>query len=86
MGGRGRARGPAVPQPAGAGMQPSLANARSVAGRTAAAWTGEPSLEDVLAPVQNRKRPTAQRLSAVLTCRAYPVAGANRAVRPVPGR
>ena len=40
-----------------AGLQPSLATARSVAGRTAAAWTGEPSLEDVLAPVQNRKRP-----------------------------
>ena len=40
-----------------AGLQPSLANARSVAGRTAGTWTGEPSLEDVLAPVQNRKRP-----------------------------
>jgi len=40
-----------------AGMQPSLANARSVAGRTAGAWSGEPSLEDVLSPVQNRKRP-----------------------------
>ena len=40
-----------------AGLQPSLATARSVAGRTAGAWTGEPSLEDVLSPVQNRKRP-----------------------------
>jgi hypothetical protein len=40
-----------------AGLQPSLATARSVAGRTAAAWTGEPSLEDVLSPIQNRKRP-----------------------------
>jgi len=47
---------PAPISPA-AGMQPSLATARSVAGRTAGAWTGEPSLEDVLSPVQNRKRP-----------------------------
>ena len=39
-----------------AGMQPSLATARSVAGRTAGAWTGEPSLDDVLSPVQNRKK------------------------------
>ena len=44
-----------APSPA-AGMQPSLATARSVAGRTAGAWTGEPSLDDVLAPVQNRKK------------------------------
>jgi hypothetical protein len=43
-----------APSPA-AGMQPSLGTARSVAGRTAGAWTGEPSLEDVLAPIQNRK-------------------------------
>jgi hypothetical protein len=43
-----------------AGLQPSLATARSVAGRTAGAWTGEPSLEDVLAPVQNRRRPNGQ--------------------------
>ena len=40
-----------------AGLQPSLANARSVAGRSAGTWTGEPSLEDVLSPIQNRKRP-----------------------------
>jgi hypothetical protein len=46
---------PPPPSPA-AGMQPSLATARSVAGRTAGNWTGEPSLEDVLAPVQNRKK------------------------------
>ena len=46
-----------VPSPA-AGMQPSLGTARSVAGRTAGAWTGEPSLDDVLAPIQNRKRPS----------------------------
>ena len=43
-----------------AGLQPSLATARSVAGRSAGAWTGEPSLEDVLAPVQNRRRPNGQ--------------------------
>ena len=43
-----------APSPA-AGMQPSLGTARSVAGRTAGAWTGEPSLEDVVAPVQNRR-------------------------------
>jgi len=47
---------PAPVSPA-AGLQPSLATARSVAGRTVGAWTGEPSLEDVLSPVQNRKRP-----------------------------
>lgn len=46
----------AAPQPSpAAGLQPSLATARSVAGRSAPTWTGEPSLEDVLAPVQNRK-------------------------------
>ena len=39
-----------------AGMQPSLATARSVAGRSAGAWTGEPSLDDVLGPVQNRRK------------------------------
>jgi len=39
-----------------AGLQPSLATARSVAGRSAGAWTGEPRLEDVLLPVQNRRR------------------------------
>jgi hypothetical protein len=50
---------PAPVSPA-AGMQPSLATARSVAGRSAGAWTGEPSLEDVLAPVQNRRRPNGQ--------------------------
>ena len=40
-----------------AGLQPSLATARSVAGRTVGAWSGEPSLEDVLSPIQNRKKP-----------------------------
>jgi hypothetical protein len=43
-----------------AGMQPSLATARSVAGRTASTWTGEPSLEEVLAPVQNRRSQNGQ--------------------------
>ena len=47
----------AAPVSPAAGLQPSLATARSVAGRSAGAWTGEPSLEDVLSPVQNRKRP-----------------------------
>ena len=47
----------AAPVSPAAGMQPSLANARSVAGRTAGQWSGEPSLEDVLSPIQNRKRP-----------------------------
>jgi hypothetical protein len=50
---------PPPPSPA-AGMQPSLATARSVAGRTASTWTGEPSLEEVLAPVQNRRSANGQ--------------------------
>jgi hypothetical protein len=50
---------PAPTSPA-AGLQPSLATVRSVAGRTAPTWSGEPSLEDVLAPVQNRKKPNGQ--------------------------
>jgi len=54
----------AKPQPPpvspAAGMQPSLATARSVAGRTASTWTGEPSLEEVLAPVQNRRSQNGQ--------------------------
>jgi len=51
----------AAPPPSPAvGMQPSLATARSVAGRTAGTWTGEPSLEDVLAPVQNRRSANGQ--------------------------
>jgi len=45
---------PPAPIPA---LQPSLANTRSVAARSAPQWSGEPSLEDVLSPVQNRKRP-----------------------------
>jgi hypothetical protein len=48
-----------APSPA-AGLQPSLATARSVAGRTASTWTGEPSLEEVLAPVQNRRSANGQ--------------------------
>jgi hypothetical protein len=50
---------PAPVSPA-AGMQPSLATARSVAGRTSSTWSGEPSLEDVLAPIQNRKNTNGQ--------------------------
>jgi hypothetical protein len=46
---------PAPVSPA-AGMQPSLATARSVAGRTTPGWTGEPSLDDVVSQIQNRKR------------------------------
>ena len=68
---------PAPVSPA-AGLQPSLANARSVAGRTASTWTGEPSLEDVLAPVQNRKRPNGSgSIRYQETC--LPAAGGNRA-------
>jgi hypothetical protein len=44
-------RGPGVPT-----MQPSLATARSVASRSAPAWTGEPSLEDLVSSIQNRKK------------------------------
>ena len=50
----------AVPISPAAGLQPSLANARSVAGRRDSTWTGEPSLEDVLAPIQNRKNTNGQ--------------------------
>jgi hypothetical protein len=45
---------PPAPSPA-AGFQPSLANARSVAGRSAPPWS-DVSLEEVLAPVINRKK------------------------------
>jgi hypothetical protein len=50
------ARAPAAPVSPAAGMQPSLATARSVAGRTTPGWTGEPSLDDVVSSIQNRKR------------------------------
>jgi hypothetical protein len=50
------ARAPAAPVSPAAGMQPSLATARSVAGRTTPGWTGEPSLDDVVSQIQNRKR------------------------------
>jgi hypothetical protein len=42
------------------GMQPSLATARSVAGRSAPQWSGEPSLDDVVSSIQNRKRANGQ--------------------------
>jgi hypothetical protein len=38
-----------------AGLPPSLATARSVAGRSAPVWTGETSLEDMVAGIRNRK-------------------------------
>jgi hypothetical protein len=46
----------AAPVSPAAGMQPSLATARSVAGRSAPQWSGEPSLDDVVSSIQNRKR------------------------------
>ena len=58
---RWEAEAKSVPPPSpAANMQPSLATARSVAGRTASTWTGEPSLEDVLAPIQNRRSANGQ--------------------------
>ena len=39
-----------------AGLPPSLANARSVAGRSAPAWTGEPSLDDVVRGIPSHVR------------------------------
>jgi hypothetical protein len=50
------ARSQPAPVSPAAGMQPSLATARSVAGRTTPGWTGEPSLDDVVSSIQNRKR------------------------------
>jgi hypothetical protein len=38
-----------------AGMQPSLAGQRSVAARTAPAWSGAPSLDDIVASIGRRK-------------------------------
>jgi hypothetical protein len=49
-------RQPAPPVSPAAGLQPSLATARSVAGRTATNWTGMTSEEDLVASIQNRKR------------------------------
>lgn len=50
-------RGPAMPQgsPVPA-MQPSLASARSVAARSAPQWSGEPSLDDVVASIRDRRK------------------------------
>jgi hypothetical protein len=39
-----------------AGLPPSLANARSVAGRSAPAWNGDPSLEDVVRGIPSHIR------------------------------
>jgi hypothetical protein len=46
---------PAQPTSSVPAMQPSLAGARSVAGRVAPAFPEDISLEEVLAPIQNRK-------------------------------
>lgn len=50
-----RAQAAPVVSPA-ANLPPSLATARSVAGRTAPAWTGEPSLEDVVRGIPSHMR------------------------------
>jgi hypothetical protein len=50
------ARQPPAPVSPAAGLQPSLATARSVAGRTAPNWSGMTSEEDLVASIQNRKR------------------------------
>lgn len=42
-----------------AGMQPSLATARSVAARSET-WSGEPSLEELVRPIQSRKAKNGQ--------------------------
>ena len=49
-------KAPPPPVSPAAGLQPSLATARSVAGRTATNWTGMTSEEDLVASIQNRKR------------------------------
>jgi hypothetical protein len=49
------AAAPPAPSPA-ANLPPSLANARSVAARTSPAFTGEPSLEDVVHSIRTRKQ------------------------------
>lgn len=50
-------RGNTVTVSPAAGLQPSLANARSMGTRSAAAWT-DTSVEDVVAQIQNRKKRT----------------------------
>ena len=50
------AKAPPPPVSPAAGLQPSLATARSVAGRTTTNWTGMTSEEDLVASIQNRKR------------------------------
>jgi hypothetical protein len=53
--GAGNGNGAAHPVSPAAGLPPSLATARSVAGRSSPAWTGPPSL-DQLFPSHNRKK------------------------------
>lgn len=50
---RGGAAAPVVPRSPAAGLPPSLASARSVAARSAPAWTGPPAMDEILA--QRRK-------------------------------
>ncbi len=50
------AKAPLPPVSPATGMQPSLATARSVAGRSAPNWSGMTSEEDLVASIQNRKR------------------------------
>lgn len=50
-------RQPSAPsQPPAPNLPPSLATVRSAAPRSAAAWSGEPSLEDVVHSIQTRKQ------------------------------
>lgn len=50
-------RGPSMPQGSSVpAMQPSLASARSVAARSAPQWSGEPSLDDVVASIRDRRK------------------------------
>ena len=56
VGGRGSCQGATTTGVPAAGLQPSLATARSVAGRTSTNWTGMTSEEDLVASIQNRKR------------------------------
>jgi hypothetical protein len=52
----GNGAAPAVPVSPASGMAPSLASARSVAGRSAPAFTGPLSMDDILAGAQGHKR------------------------------
>jgi len=49
------ASSPRAPVSPAANLPPSLAGVRSVASRSEPAFSGPPSMEDILAPIQNRK-------------------------------